>query len=151
MERKELIELTNEDGKKFINSYLKNVFIIGTEEDYTNSDFFFVLIRYEQGSVSCLSFPKERTYCLFGARFDSKDEEFVSETYKKYNLKVGDHFALKELVEKDNVTMFDIATIGAPEGDYIWFNINGTVYSCSAKNFFRQFEKVKLTVEVIRH
>ena len=74
--------------------------------------------------------PKERTYCLFGARFDSKDEEFV---------------------EKDNVTMFDIATIGAPEGDYIWFNINGTVYSCSAKNFFRQFEKVKLTVEVIRH
>ena len=61
MERKELIELTNEDGKKFINSYLKNVFIIGTEEDYTNSDFFFVLIRYEQGSVSCLSFPKEGT------------------------------------------------------------------------------------------
>lgn len=95
--------------------------------------------------------PKERTYCLFGARFDSEDEEFVSETYKKYNLKVGDHFALKELVEKDNVTMFDIATIGAPEGDYIWFNINGTVYSCSPKNFFRQFEKVKLTVEVIRH
>ena len=95
--------------------------------------------------------PKNRVYCLFGARFDSKDEEFVSETYKKYNLKVGDHFALKELVEKDNVTMFDIATIGAPEGDYIWFNINGTVYSCSAKNFFDKFEKVKLTVEVIRH
>ena len=95
--------------------------------------------------------PKKRTYCLIGARFDSKDEEFVSETYKKYNLKVGDHFALKELVEKDNVTMFDIATIGAPEGDYIWFNINGTVYSCSAKNFFDKFEKVKLTVEVIRY
>ena len=95
--------------------------------------------------------PKGRTYCLFGARFDSKDEEFVSETYKKYNLKVGDHFALKELVEKYNVTMFDIATIGAPEGDYIWFNINGTVYSCSAKNFFDKFEKVKLTVEVIRY
>ena len=69
MERKELIELTNEDGKKFINSYLKKVFIIGTEEDYTNSDFFFVLIRYEQGSVSCLSFPKEgttRKACTFG-------------------------------------------------------------------------------------
>ena len=95
--------------------------------------------------------PKNRVYCLFGARFDSEEDEFTSETYKKYNLKVGDHFALKELVEKDNVTMFDIATIGSPEGDYIWFNINGTVYSCSPKNFFRQFEKVKLTVEVIRH
>ena len=94
--------------------------------------------------------PKNRVYCLFGARFDSMEDEFTSETYKKYNLKVGDHFALKELVEKDNVTMFDIATIGSPEGDYIWFNINGTVYSCSAKNFFDKFEKVKLTVEVIR-
>ena len=95
--------------------------------------------------------PKNRVYCLFGARFDSEEEEFISETYKKYNLKVGDHFALKELVEKDNVTMFDIATIGAPEGDYIWFNMNGIIYSCSAKNFFDKFEKVKLTVEVIRH
>ena len=94
--------------------------------------------------------PKNRVYCLFGARFDSEEEEFISETYKKYNLKVGDHFALKELVEKDNVTMFDIATIGSPEGDYIWFNMNGIIYSCSAKNFFDKFEKVKLTVEVIR-
>ena len=69
MERKELIELTNEDGEKFVNNYLKNVFIISTEEDHTNSDFFFVLIRYEQGSVSCLSFPKKgttRKACTFG-------------------------------------------------------------------------------------
>lgn len=95
--------------------------------------------------------PKERTYCLFGARFDSKDEEFVCETYKKYNLKVGDHFANIKSVEKGNVTMFDIATIEKPEGEYIWFNMNGISYSCSTKNFFRQFEKVKLTVEVIRH
>ena len=95
--------------------------------------------------------PKERTYCLFGARFDSKDEEFVSETYKKYNLKVGDHFANIDSVEKGNVTMFDIATIEKPEGEYIWFNMNGISYSCRPRNFFRQFEKVKLNVEVIRH
>ena len=88
---------------------------------------------------------------MFGARFDSEDEEFVSETYKKYNLKVGDHFANIESVEKGNVTMFDIATIEKPEGEYIWFNMNGISYSCSPKNFFRQFEKVKLNVEVIRH
>ena len=95
--------------------------------------------------------PKERTYCLFGARFDSEEKEFVSETYKKYNLKVGDHFANKDSIGKGNVTIFDIATIEKPEGEYIWFNMNGISYSCSPKNFFRQFEKVKLTVEVIRH
>ena len=95
--------------------------------------------------------PKNRVYCLFGARFDSMEDEFTSETYKKYNLKVGDNFADKVSVEKDNVTMFDIATITYPEGDYIWFNMNGIIYSCSAKNFFDKFEKVKLTVEVIRH
>ena len=95
--------------------------------------------------------PKNRVYCLFGARFDSEEDEFTSEIYKKYNLKVGDHFADKDSVEKDNVTMFDIATITYPDGDYIWFNMNGIIYSCSAKNFFDKFEKVKLTVEVIRH
>ena len=94
--------------------------------------------------------PKNRVYCLFGARFDSEEDEFTSEIYKKYNLKVGDHFADKDSVEKDNVTMFDIATITYPEGDYIWFNMNGIIYSCSAKNFFDKFLKVKLTVEVIR-
>ena len=30
--------------------------------------------------------PKNRVYCLFGARFDSMEDEFTSETYKKYNL-----------------------------------------------------------------
>ena len=95
--------------------------------------------------------PKERTYCLFGARFDSEEDEFTSETYKKYNLKVGDHFANKDSIGKGNVTIFDIATIEKPEGEYIWFNMNGIAYSCSPKNFFRKFEKVKLTVEVIRH
>ena len=94
--------------------------------------------------------PKNRVYCLFGAKFDSEEDEFTSEIYKKYNLKVGDHFADKDSVEKDNVTMFDIATITYPEGDYIWFNMNGIIYSCSAKNFFDKFEKVKLTVKVIR-
>lgn len=98
-----------------------------------------------------VSVPNERVYCLFGARFDSEEEEFISETYKKYNLRLGDHFANKESVEKGNVTMFDIATIEKPEGEYIWFNMNGIAYSCSARNFFSKFEKVKLTVTVIRH
>lgn len=98
-----------------------------------------------------VSVPKERVYCLFGARFDSEEEEFISETYKKYNIRLGDHFANKDSVEKGNVTMFDIATIEKPEGEYIWFNMNGIAYSCSAMNFFSKFEKVKLTVTVIRH
>ena len=54
MERKELIELTNEDGKKFINSYLKNVFIIYYKADipatpyHTNAFEFHVWIYFFQ-------------------------------------------------------------------------------------------------------
>ena len=69
MERQDFIELTNEKEKKKVNNNHKNEYNIGTEEDHTNSDFFFVLIRYEQGSVSCLSFPKKgttRKACTFG-------------------------------------------------------------------------------------